>query len=224
MSPGAHDHERTFDPRRGHVGQTTEVRDSGWRLIALVALVVASPLLAVIALAVRLRLGGPVLFTQERAGLGGTTFMLYKFRTMTDTRDATGNLLPDDARLTRLGRFLRSSSLDELLELWNVARGEMALVGPRPLPVRYLPRYTATEARRHEVRPGLTGWAQVHGRNAVGWDERLALDVWYVDHRSLWLDLRIIGRTVGMVLRRDGISGEGTETMQELRPELGSEP
>jgi sugar transferase EpsL len=189
------------------------------QLVALSSLIVLSPLLTVIALLVRLRLGSPVLFRQERLGLGGRPFVLVKFRTMTDDVDpATGSPLPDDERLTALGRWLRATSLDELPELWNVVRGDMALVGPRPLPIRYLDRYSAEERRRHEVRPGLTGWAQVNGRNAVGWDDRLAMDVWYVDHRSLLLDLRILWRTVRLVLRREGISGEGTDTMPELRP------
>ena len=189
------------------------------RLLAAVAFVVLSPVMAVIAVLVRVRLGAPVLFRQERAGVGGRPFTILKFRTMTDARDpATGALLPDEQRLTPFGRMLRSTSLDELPELWNVVRGDMALVGPRPLPVRYLERYTDEERRRHDVRPGLTGWAQVHGRNAVGWDERLALDVWYVEHRSVWLDLRILLRTASLVLRRHGINEEGSATMQELRP------
>lgn len=187
-------------------------------VIAVAALIVLSPLLAAVAALVRFRLGAPVLFRQERAGREGVPFTIYKFRTMTERRGADGQLLPDEARLTRLGRFLRSSSLDELPELWNVIRGDMALVGPRPLPVAYLDRYTPEEARRHEVRPGITGWAQVNGRNAVGWEERLAMDVWYVDHRSLRLDLQILWRTVRAVIRREGISAEGHATMTELRP------
>lgn len=144
---------------------------------------------------------------------------MRKFRTMTDARDGAGNVLPDAERLTAFGRWLRSTSLDELPELWNVVRGDMSLVGPRPLPLSYLPRYTPVEARRHEVRPGLTGWAQVNGRNATSWEERLAMDVWYVDNRSLWLDVRILVKTVATVLRRDGISADGEATMTELRPE-----
>ena len=180
-------------------------------------LVVCAPILAVLAALVRRRLGGPVLFTQERLGQGEMPFRLRKFRTMTDDRDAaTGALRPDDERLTPFGRRLRATSLDELPELWNVVAGDMAFVGPRPLPVAYRDRFTSEEHRRHEVRPGITGWAQVHGRNRVDWDERLALDVWYVDHRSLRLDLRILGRTVGAVLRRDGIAGSGTATMADL--------
>jgi lipopolysaccharide/colanic/teichoic acid biosynthesis glycosyltransferase len=186
-----------------------------------VLLAVAAGPLGVLALLSRLVQGPPVLHVSQRAGQGGRPFTLLKLRTMTDQRDGSGALLPDAQRLTRWGRFLRGTSLDELPQLWNVLRGDMAFVGPRPLPVTYLPRYTPTERRRHEVRPGITGWAQVHGRNAVGWDERLALDVWYVEHRSLALDLRILVRTVGVVLRRAGISAEGEATMGELRPDLG---
>lgn len=187
-------------------------------VLATMAGALLSPVLVVGALLVRWRIGRPVFFRQERAGLGGRSFTLTKLRTMTDARDAAGNLLPDEARLTGLGRFLRSTSLDELPELWNVIKGDMALVGPRPLPTAYLDRYTAEEARRHEVRPGITGWAQVNGRNAVSWDDRLAMDVWYVDNRSLRLDLKILVRTVASVLRREGISAEGQATMTELRP------
>lgn len=153
-----------------------------------------------------------------RTGLRGAPFPIYKFRTMTSERDTSGALLPDEQRLTKLGRTLRATSLDELPELWNVLRCDMSLVGPCPLPVAYLPRYTPTETRRHDVRPGVTGWAQINGRNAVDWDERLAMDVWYVENRSIALDLHILWRTVSVVARRDGISGTGTETMQELRP------
>ncbi len=159
-------------------------------------LLVAAPVLASVAIAVRASLGTPVLFRQERLGLGGKKFVLYKFRTMSDARDASGNLLPDDQRLTPIGRFIRTTSLDELPQLWNVLRGEMSLVGPRPLPVKYLPRYNARQARRHEVRPGLTGWTQVHGRNANTWDEKFDLDIWYLDHWSLWVDAKVIALTV----------------------------
>lgn len=183
---------------------------------ALVGLVATSPLAAGVALLVRLRQGRPVLFSQQRAGLDGKPFRLWKFRTMTDACDEKGRLRPDSERLTRLGRWLRSTSLDELPELWNVLRGDMSLVGPRPLPVTYLDRYTPLEATRHEVRPGLTGWAQVNGRNSLGWGERLAMDAWYVANRSLLLDLRIIVRTIDIVLRRQGIGGGGTATMTEL--------
>src|SRR5579863_2202999 len=173
-------------------------------LVSLVALIVLSPLLLGVAILVRIKLGSPVLFSQDRPGLGGRIFRLLKFRTMHDGRDADGRLLPDEQRITDLGRFLRSTSIDELPELWNVLRGDMSLVGPRPLLVSYLSRYSPQQARRHEVRPGLTGWAQVNGRNALDWDERFRLDVWYVDHRSLALDFRILLRTVAIVLRREG--------------------
>jgi sugar transferase EpsL len=171
-----------------------------------------SPLVAVLAVLVRWRLGSPVLFRQVRPGLHTEPFELIKFRTMTDERDAEGQLLPDEQRLTRFGRTLRSTSLDELPELWNVLRGDMSLVGPRPLLMAYLPHYTPREARRHEVRPGITGWSQVNGRNVPSWDQRLELDVWYVEHRSLWLDLRILALTLLRVVRREGITTEGHAT------------
>jgi lipopolysaccharide/colanic/teichoic acid biosynthesis glycosyltransferase len=195
------------------------MRSTVERALGLVVLAAASPVLALLALAVRLRLGRPVLFRQERLGKDQQPFVVHKLRTMTEERDPTGRLLPDADRLTPLGRWLRSTSLDELPELWNVVRGEMAFVGPRPLPVEYEDRYSPDERRRHEVLPGLTGWAQVHGRNAVDWDERLRLDVWYVDHRSLRLDLQIVRRTIGQVLRREGITGPDRVTMHELPPE-----
>jgi lipopolysaccharide/colanic/teichoic acid biosynthesis glycosyltransferase len=187
---------------------------------AAVGLLLASPVLAVLAVLVRVRLGSPVLFRQERLGRDEQPFTILKLRTMTDARGADGALLPDAERLTALGRFLRSSSLDELPELWLVLTGEMSLVGPRPLPPAYLDRYTPLERRRHEVHPGLTGWAQVNGRNALGWDERLAQDVWYVEHRSTRLDLTIIARTIGAVFTRHGITEAGEATMTELRPHL----
>jgi lipopolysaccharide/colanic/teichoic acid biosynthesis glycosyltransferase len=180
---------------------------------AVLALLATAPLALAVALLVRLLLGSPVLYRQRRPGLGGRPFELWKFRTMRDATDAAGGLLPDAARLTRFGRWLRRTSLDELPELVNVLRGEMSLVGPRPLLIEYLPRYDAVQARRHEVRPGITGWAQVHGRNAVGWEERFRLDVWYVDHLSLRLDLAILLRTAGQVLRGRGISAAGHATM-----------
>jgi sugar transferase EpsL len=169
-----------------------------------------------VGLAVRICLGRPVLYRQRRPGRGGVPFDIIKFRTMRDERDADGQLLPDAHRLTRLGRLLRSTSLDELPELINVLRGDMSLVGPRPLLLSYLERYTPEQARRHDVRPGLTGWAQVNGRNAISWDERLAMDVWYIDHRSLTLDLRILARTVASVTSRRGISAAGHDTMPEF--------
>jgi len=180
------------------------------------ALIVLSPVLLLIALSVRLTLGAPILFRQTRPGLHGKPFTLYKFRTMTDARDAQGNLLPDAERLTRFGRFLRATSLDELPELFNVLRGEMSLVGPRPLLMQYLDRYTPEQARRHEVKPGITGWAQVNGRNALTWEQKFAFDVWYVDHQSLWLDARIIVLTIWKILTREGISHPGHATMEEF--------
>ena len=178
-------------------------------------LLLAIPL-ALLAWQVRRKLGSPVLFTQVRPGLHGKPFRMVKFRTMTDARGPDGQLLPDAERLTPFGRWLRSTSLDELPELWNVLRGEMSLVGPRPLLMEYLPLYSPEQARRHEVRPGITGWAQVNGRNAISWADKFALDVWYVDHRSLWLDVRILWLTVRKVLVRDGISAAGEATMPKF--------
>jgi len=174
------------------------------------------PLLLSLALTVRLKLGSPVLFCQQRPGLRGKPFMIYKFRTMTDERDTDGNLLPDVQRLTGFGRFLRSSSLDELPELLNVLKGDMSLVGPRPLLLEYLPLYTSEQARRHEMRPGITGWAQVNGRNAISWKEKFTLDVWYVDNQSFWLDLKILWFTFYRVFKRQGISQEGHTTMEKF--------
>jgi len=181
--------------------------------VSFLALLLLSPLLGLLALAVRLHLGSPVLFRQQRPGRHGKPFTIYKFRTMTDARDALGNLLPDAERLTALGRFLRSTSLDELPELWNVLKGDMSLVGPRPLRMAYLARYTPEQARRHDVKPGITGWAQVNGRNALTWEEKFALDIWYVEHWTYWLDLRILWITLVQVLRRQGIAAEGHATM-----------
>ncbi|NDJ52331.1 MAG: sugar transferase [Chloroflexi bacterium] len=177
------------------------------------ALIVLSPLFLVLALLVRQKLGQPVLFKQLRPGLKGEAFTILKFRTMTDQRDAAGELLPDTDRLVPFGQFLRRTSLDELPELWNVLRGEMSLVGPRPLLIAYLERYSPEQARRHDVRPGITGWAQVNGRNALSWESKFAHDVWYVDHLSLPLDIRILLMTVGQVLGQRGISAEGHATM-----------
>lgn len=193
------------------------------RVFDLVAVVVTAPLwlplLAVLAVLVRTKLGSPVFFRQDRPGHRERIFRLYKFRTMTDARDATGALRPDAERLTPFGRWLRATSLDELPELWNVLRGEMSLVGPRPLLVQYLPRYTAEQRRRHDVPPGLTGWAQVNGRNALTWEEKFRLDVWYVDHRTFGLDLRILFRTLRQVVAREGISAPGEATMPEFDPD-----
>jgi len=184
---------------------------------AAAGLVVTSPVQAAAAVAIRREVGSPVLLRQQRPGLGGRPFSLLKVRTMRDAVDASGRVLPDSSRLTPLGRRLRAWSIDELPELWNVLRGDMSLVGPRPLLMEYLPRYTPEQARRHSVLPGLTGWAQVSGRNALSWEEKFELDVWYVDHVSLGLDLRILWRTVRAVVTRDGISAAGYETMPEFR-------
>lgn len=186
------------------------------RTAAAVGLVVLSPVLGIVAGLVRAKLGSPVLFSQVRPGLHGAPFTMHKFRTMTDERDVSGRLLPDAERLTPFGRFLRSSSLDELPGLWNVLKGEMSLVGPRPLLMQYLDRYTPEQARRHEVRPGITGLAQVSGRNALSWDEKFALDVAYVDRLSLRLDLWVLGQTLTKVVRREGISAAGEATMPEF--------
>lgn len=180
-------------------------------------LVLAAPVMAVVAVLVRLRLGSPVLFRQTRPGLHGRLFTLHKFRTMTDERGPDGEFLDDADRLTPFGQRLRALSLDELPELWDVVRGEMSLVGPRPLLVEYLDEYTPEQARRHQARPGITGWAQVNGRNAANWRDRLEMDVWYVDHQSPWLDLRILVRTVLAVLRRSGISQPGHATSERFR-------
>ncbi|MDZ7674076.1 MAG: sugar transferase [Acidimicrobiales bacterium] len=191
---------------------------------AAAGLVLAAPILGVVAALLRLRLGPPVLFRELRLGEGGQEFELIKLRTMTNARDPQGELLPDADRLVPIGRWVRSMSLDEVPELVMVLRGQMSLVGPRPLPVRYRTRFTAEQARRLDVKPGITGWAQVNGRNTSSWETRLAMDVWYVDHRSLLLDLRILLRTVLVVLRREGINAEGEATMSELPPRpLGSD-
>jgi sugar transferase EpsL len=180
------------------------------------SLAVLSPVIAVVAVVVRIRLGSPVLFRQERAGLHGRPFVLTKFRTMTDVRDTAGHLLPDAERLTALGRLMRSTSLDELPELIHVLRGEMSLVGPRPLPTTYVPRYSPRQARRLDVPPGVTGWAQVNGRNSTDWPERFEMDVWYVENRSFWLDVRILLRTLAVVVGRGGVNRAGEATMTEF--------
>ncbi len=185
-------------------------------LLTSLGVVIISPLLLVLALSVLLAHGAPVLFRQKRPGYRCQPFMNLKFRTMTEARDAQGKLLPDAERLTRLGRLLRSTSLDELPELFNVLRGEMSLVGPRPLLMQYLERYSPEQRRRHDVLPGLTGWAQVNGRNALTWDEKFRLDVWYVDHWSFWLDLKILALTFWKVARREGISQEGHVSAEEF--------
>ncbi len=182
-------------------------------IVSFLVLVVASPLLMILAVLVLVFLGSPVFFVQIRPGRHGKPFRIYKFRTMTEERDADGVLLPNSERLTGLGRFLRSTSLDELPELWNVFIGDMSLVGPRPLLMEYLELYSHDQARRHEVRPGITGWAQVNGRNTIGWEEKFILDVWYVDNRSFWLDLKILFMTAGNVISRKGINASEKVTM-----------
>ena len=180
---------------------------------SLAALLLLSPVLLLLAVLVRVKIGSPVFFTQTRPGLHGQPFQMIKFRTMTNACREDGSLLPDVERLTRFCRFLRSTSLDELPELWNVLKGEMSLVGPRPLLMEYLPLYSPEQARRHEVKPGITGWAQVNGRNAISWEDKFQLDVWYVDHQSFWLDLKILFLTVKRVFQRSGISAYGEMTM-----------
>lgn len=180
---------------------------------AMIGLLLLSPVIVLLAFLVRFKLGRPVLFRQIRPGKGGKAFQMAKFRTMTDDHDTNGDLLPDAARMTSFGQFLRSSSLDELPELWNVLMGDMSLVGPRPLLMEYLPLYSNRQARRHEVRPGVTGWAQINGRNALSWDEKFELDVWYVENRTIWLDMKILFLTVWKVIRRDGISHGEEATM-----------
>jgi sugar transferase EpsL len=187
------------------------------RTIAAAALTATAPILAIAAGAVRLSMGAPVLFRQVRPGLHEKPFRIFKMRTMTDARGPDGRLLSDEERLTRLGRFLRATSIDELPQLLNVLAGDLSLVGPRPLLMEYLPLYSADQARRHDVLPGITGWAQIHGRNAISWEERFDLDVWYVDHWTPWLDLKILARTVRHVLAREGISQEGQATMTPFR-------
>jgi lipopolysaccharide/colanic/teichoic acid biosynthesis glycosyltransferase len=190
-------------------------------LVSALALILLAPILVIISLQVFRKLGSPVLFRQNRPGLHGKSFIMLKFRTMTSELNSEGKLLPDAVRLTPFGYILRSSSLDELPELWNVLKGDMSLVGPRPLLMEYLPLYSPEQARRHEVRPGITGWAQVNGRNALSWEEKFRLDVWYVDNQSLWLDLKILFFTVKKVLLRDGISAAGETTMPRF---TGSQP
>ena len=189
-------------------------------ILSLAALMVLSPILLITAVLVRIKLGSPVIFHQERPGRYGKIFRLYKFRSMTDDRDETGNLLPDDLRLTRFGRLLRSTSLDELPELLNILRGDMSIVGPRPLLVKYLPLYNDEQKHRHDVRPGLTGWAQVHGRNLLSWEDKFRCDVWYTRNISFVTDVRIVLLTVKCIFAREGISSETAATMEEF---LGTE-
>lgn len=190
-------------------------------LLALSAVVLLSPLLLVVVIVCWWQHGSPVFFTQQRSGYQGKSFAIVKFRTMNNRCDEQGQLLPDDQRLTRFGQFLRSTSIDELPELWNIVKGEMSIVGPRSLLPAYLPLYTPEQNRRHDTLPGLTGWAQVNGRNALSWEEKFQLDVWYVDNRSLWLDLRIIWLTVRTILRREGISAANHATMAPFTGDTG---
>jgi len=182
-------------------------------LLAVISLVMFLPIFIVLTILILSKMGSPILFRQQRPGLNGGVFNMYKFRTMTNESDKGGNLLIDKSRLTKFGKFLRSTSLDELPGFWNVLKGDMSLVGPRPLLVEYLPLYSEKQSRRHEVRPGITGWAQVNGRNAISWDEKFELDVWYVDNQSIWLDIKILWLTVQKVISRDGVSPEGVDIM-----------
>ncbi len=190
---------------------------------ALIGLILLSPILLITAVIVRIKLGSPVIFKQQRPGLNGKSFYMYKFRTMTDQRDAEGNLLPDDRRLPTFGKMLRSTSLDELPELICVLTGDMSIVGPRPLMMKYLPRYTPEQARRHEVKPGITGWAQINGRNAISWEEKFKLDVWYVDNWNLWIDVKIIFKTFTAVFGRRGINQQGQATAEEFMGTEGNQ-
>lgn len=186
-------------------------------LVALCAILTLLPVIVVVALLIRFKLGSPILFTQDRPGLNGKIFKMMKFRSMLDAKDKDGNLLPDDQRMTKFGAFLRSTSLDELPGLFNVLKGDMSLVGPRPLLVQYLPLYSAEQARRHNVRPGITGWAQVNGRNAISWEQKFKFDVWYVDNQSLLLDFKILLLTVKKVFVREGISADGHVTIEPFK-------
>lgn len=186
---------------------------------ASILLLLLAPFALAVAMLIRLTMGSPIIFRQVRAGLYGRPFVMYKFRTMLDLRDDQGNLLPDEQRITWVGRQIRRLSLDEIPELWNVLKGDMSLVGPRPLLMDYIPLYTAEQSRRHEVKPGITGWALVHGRNMLDWEERFRLDVWYVDNQNIWLDLKILALTIWMVLKREGVSFPGHETMPRFAGE-----
>ena len=186
-------------------------------LLASLAVILFSPVMLLISILVAVKLGFPILFRQSRPGFGGQIFTIYKFRTMKNATDAQGNALPDDQRLTKFGKFLRSTSLDELPELFNVLKGDMSIVGPRPLLIQYLPLYDTEQARRHDVLPGITGWAQVNGRNAINWQEKFKLDVWYVDHWTFWLDLKILALSLVKVLKREGISQPGQATAEPFR-------
>jgi sugar transferase EpsL len=186
-------------------------------LLSMTLMILLLPVFLLLSVIIRSQIGSPVFFKQERPGLNGEAFYIYKFRTMTDERDAQGCLLPDEKRLTKVGEIIRKCSLDELSQLFNVLKGELSLVGPRPLLMEYLPLYNSQQARRHQVKPGITGWAQVNGRNAISWDEKFELDVWYVDNHSFWLDMKILWMTVLKVMKREGISHQGHITMEKFR-------
>lgn len=190
-------------------------------IFSLIVMLPLAPLIFIIGTLTKFKLGAPTLFSQQRPGLNSKPFLMYKFRSMTSERDNSGNLLPDSQRLTSFGKFLRSTSLDELPALWNVIKGDMSLVGPRPLLMEYLPLYSREQARRHDVRPGITGWAQINGRNAISWEDKFKLDVWYVDNQSFWLDVKILLLTIKKVFIREGISAEGEATMSKF---TGSKP
>lgn len=207
--------EQSYTKRYGRL-----VKSALDRLVAAIALLVLSPIMLIVASAIYFRMGRPILFTQPRPGKNARIFTFYKFRTMTNDRDTKGNLLSDEKRLTAFGLFLRQTSLDELPQLWNILKGDMSFVGPRPLLVRYLDRYTLEQARRHEVKPGITGLAQIKGRNAISWEEKFKLDVWYVDNWSLWLDLKILFQTAFKVLQQEGINQEGYATAEEFKGSL----
>jgi len=185
-------------------------------IIALILLVVLAPIIAITAVIIRINIGSPIVFKQQRPGLHGKPFYIYKLRTMTDERDSAGTLLPDEQRITRLGLIIRKLSIDELPQLLNVLKGELSLVGPRPLLMEYLDKYTPEQARRHDVKPGITGWAQVNGRNAISWEEKFKLDVWYVDNQSFWLDIKILWLTALKVIKRDGVNQQGHVTMTKF--------
>ena len=195
---------------------TRIIKIIGDRLVAALALVILSPVILVVAIAIYFKMGSPVVFPQPRGGKNNSVFTFYKFRTMTDEKDSNGNLLTDMERLTPLGEFLRQTSLDELPQLWNVLRGDMSFIGPRPFVAAYLERYTAEQARRHDVKPGITGWAQINGRNSISWEEKFALDLWYIDHWSLWLDLKILFLTVFKIVSKEGIDEDQNTTSTEF--------
>jgi sugar transferase EpsL len=206
------------EPHRAVTSRAKRLIDLG---VASAGLLGLTPLLGIVAVLVRIRLGTPIFFQQERSGLGGRPFLVYKFRTMLDSTDEAGHLLPDEQRLTAFGHFLRENSLDELPQLWNVIKGDMSVVGPRPFVARYLERYNPRQVRRLEVKPGITGWAQINGRNGLTWNDKFELDVWYVDHQSFLLDLKILGLTLLKVLRREGISSDDHATKSEF---MGTAP